>query len=250
MVIFDLKFDYMIKWITAFIGFSYFRFPGAIMGFILGRIIEKSFYKSNFSNQNTFTNSNKSLMQLRLLTLAAIVIKADGKVDPKELEYVRHFFLSHFGKNQSDEIFRIFNSKIKIKNQSIAEITQFFNSISPYETKLQLIHFLFGIANSDGNISESELIKINQISDSLKINIKDYESIKAMFIREENSAYKILEIDPKSSVEEIKKAYRIMVKKYHPDKIKTKDPYLMKGAQEKFIQVQDAYELLKKKHNF
>jgi DnaJ like chaperone protein len=182
--------------------------------------------------------------------LAAIVIKADGKVDPKELEYVRHFFISHFGKNQSDKIFKIFNSKVKIQNRSVEEIALSFNSITGYETRLQLIHFLFGIAMADGNISKLELNKISQIASSFRININDFESIQAMFIKDEDSAYKILEIDPSSSIEEIKKAYRMMVKKYHPDKLQTKDPYLMKGAQEKFIKVQEAYEVLKKKHYF
>ncbi len=99
-------------------------------------------------------------------------------------------------------------------------------------------------------LSKPELIKISQIASNLKINSVDFESIQAMFVKEENSAYKILEIGPKSSIEDIKKAYRIMVKKYHPDKLQTKDPYLLKGAEEKFIQVQNAYETLKNKHKF
>ena len=240
----------MIKWITAFIGFSYFRFPGAILGFIAGQLIENIFYKSNLKGHYKFNYSNKNLMQLKLLALAAIVIKADGKVDSKELEYVRRFFISQFGKSQSDEIFRVFNSEIKSQNQSLDQITDFFNLSYRYETRLQLVHFLFGIALADGSISESELNKIGQIASSLKINSVDFESIQAMFIKEENSAYKILEIDPKSSIDQIKKAYRVMVKKYHPDKLQTKDPYLLKGAEEKFIKVQEAYELLKNKHKF
>ena len=240
----------MIKWISAFIGFSYFRFPGAILGFVIGKLLENVFYKSNFNGQNKFTYSIKNVMQVKLLTLAAIVIKADGKVDSKELEYVRRFFISHYGKHQSDEIFKIFNKEIKNQNQSLEEITRSFSLNSRYETRLQLIHFLFGIAKADGSISKPELIKISQIASNLKINSVDFESIQAMFVKEENSAYKILEIGPKSSIEEIKKAYRIMVKKYHPDKLQTKDPYLLKGAEEKFIQVQNAYETLKNKHKF
>ena len=99
-------------------------------------------YKSNFNGQNKFTYSNKNVMQVKLLTLAAIVIKADGKVDSKELEYVRRFFISHYGKHQSDEIFKIFNKEIKNQNQSLEEITRSFSLNSRYETRLQLIHFL------------------------------------------------------------------------------------------------------------
>ena len=244
------NFTFMIRWVLAFIGFSFFRFSGAILGFIIGQFLEKIFYKSNFSGQNKFRHPDEKVMQVNLLTLAAIIIKADGKVDPKELEYVRHFFISHYGKNQSDEIFRIFNSKIKNKNQPLDEITKSFVQSIRYETRLQLLHFLFGIAKADGNISKKELTKISQISSGFKISKVDFESIQAMFVTEENSAYKILEIDSKSSVNEIKKAYRVMVKKYHPDKLQTKDPYLLKGAEEKFRQVQEAYERLKNKHKF
>ena len=70
-----------------------------------------------------------------------------------------------------------------------------------------------------------------------------------MFIKDEDSAYKILEIDSSSSIEEIKKAYRMMVKKYHPDKLQSKDPALIKGAQEKFQEVQKAYETIQKERN-
>tara|TARA_B110000444_G_scaffold151768_2_gene142001 strand:- start:9543 stop:10283 length:741 start_codon:yes stop_codon:yes gene_type:complete len=241
---------FMIKWVSAFVGFSYFRFPGAILGYIIGQVLERIFNNSGSKYQNKFGSTDGNLMQIKLLTLAAIVVKADGKVDSKELEYVRRFFISHYGKNKSDEIFKIFNSKVKLQNQSLNQITVSFRTNSSYETRLQLIHFLFGIAKADGNISSLELVKISQISSSLNINLADFESIKAMFIKEENSAYKILEIDINSSVEEIKKAYRLMVKKYHPDKLQTKDPYLLKGAEEKFIQVQEAYEILKNKHKF
>ena len=201
----------MIKWISAVIGFSYFRFPGAILGFIVGQLLENIFYKSSFKRHNKFIYSNKKGMEVKLLTLAAIVIKADGKVDPKELEYVRRFFIGHYGKQQSDEIFKIFNSEIKNQNQSLDEITSSFSENSRYETRLQLIHFLFGIAKADGSISKLELIKISQIASSLKINSVDFESIQAMFVKEENSAYKILEIDPNSSIEEIAFIARVRV---------------------------------------
>ena len=81
----------MVKWIAAFIGYSYYRFPGAIIGFFLGQIIEKRFINSRTNN------INQDKIELNLLTLASIVIKADGKVDKNELSYVRNFFITHFG---------------------------------------------------------------------------------------------------------------------------------------------------------
>ena len=43
---------------------------------------------------------------------------------------------------------------------------------------------------------------------------------------------------------EVKKAYRTMVKKYHPDKVITEDEAIKKGAEEKFKEVQKAYETI------
>ena len=80
--------------------------------------------------------------------------------------------------------------------------------------------------------------------------MRDFESIKAMFFKNPDSAYKILEIERTASVSEIKKAYREMVKKYHPDKLQGMDEMYKKGALEKFQKVQEAYEQLQKERGF
>ena len=67
-----------------------------------------------------------------------------------------------------------------------------------------------------------------------------------MFVKSADNAYKILEITPQASDVIVKKAYRDMAKKYHPDKLQSKDPALIKGAQEKFQEVQKAYETIRK----
>ena len=122
--------------------------------------------------------------------------------------------------------------------------SKIFVESSPYETRLQVLYFLFGVAKADGSVSQSELSKIDQIASALGIRISDFESIKAMFFEDSDSAYKILEISPNVSDSEVKKAYREMAKKYHPDKLQSKDPALVKGAQEKFQEVQKAYETI------
>ena len=96
--------------------------------------------------------------------------------------------------------------------------------------------------------AQSELsTRSEQIAVALGIrSSSDMESIKAMFVKATDSAYKILEISSSASDDEVKKAYRTMAKKYHPDKLQSKDPALIKGAQEKFLKVQEAYEAIQK----
>ncbi|VAV85970.1 DnaJ-like protein DjlA, partial [hydrothermal vent metagenome] len=84
----------------------------------------------------------------------------------------------------------------------------------------------------------------------LGISSRDFESIKAMFYSSQDNAYKILEIDKTATDSEIKKAYRTMAKKYHPDKVMHLGKEHQKGAEEKFRQVQGAYEQLQKERGF
>ena len=77
----------------------------------------------------------------------------------------------------------------------------------------------------------------------------DFLSIKNMFIPETDSSYKILEIDPSSSNDEVKKAYRKMAMKYHPDKVSHLGDDFRKTADEKFTKVNEAYDKIKKERN-
>jgi DnaJ like chaperone protein len=82
------------------------------------------------------------------------------------------------------------------------------------------------------------------------VQFKDFESIKAMFFKNPDSAYKILEIENTATDAEVKSAYRTMAKKYHPDKLQHMDEAYQKGAEEKFTKVQEAYEQLQKERGF
>ncbi|MEC8134248.1 MAG: DnaJ domain-containing protein, partial [Bacteroidota bacterium] len=113
-----------------------------------------------------------------------------------------------------------------------------------HASRLQLLHFLFGIAKSDGKIAAVEVSLIEQIAQYLRISKNDYESIKAMFYNSREEAYKILEIEKGASPLAIKKAYRKMAKKFHPDKVQHLGEEHQKGAEEKFRKVQQAYEQL------
>jgi len=220
-----------------------FRFPGAILGFFVGSLIDQ-FSKGKISNFKQSINSDE--FEINLLALASVVIKADGKVKEQELMFVRNYFISQYGQIKSSKIFQIFNEQIKNDVQNIDLLSEVFVDRTRYETRLQILHFLFGVANADGSIAELELNKINQIALSLGIRLLDVESIKAMFIHSSDNSYKILEIESNATDDEVKKAYREMAKKYHPDKLRSKDPAMIKGAHEKFQEVQKAYESIQK----
>lgn len=246
----------MLKWVCAFIGFIFFKgFFGALAGYLIGSLLDLMFMPKR--NQSTFGRSFRNGhdvspgdFELNLLSLASLVIKADGKVSQRELDYVRHYFVQAYGKDRANATFKTFNEVIKKREVSAAKICQFLKPRLRYEVRLQIIHFLFNIAQADGHVSDKEVLKIEEIARSFAIGARDFQSIKAMFFKSADSAYKILEIDKSATDAEIKKAYRTMVKKYHPDKLVNMDEAYQKGAKEKFNKVQQAYEQLQRERGF
>lgn len=240
----------MAKWLLAVVGFMLYGFRGALIGFIIGSIVDSMTGKSSFRLFQEEQEVTPGDFELHLLSLSAIVIKADGNINQKEMDYVRMYFVQAYGKNRANSIFRTFNEVVKNRQLSEARIGEFLAARTKYAARLQIVHFLFSIANADGKVSEAELHKIREIAGYLRLGEKDFASIKAMFLRSTNTAYEILEIEKSASDAEVKKAFRTMAKKYHPDKIQHMDEAYIKGAEDKFRRVQEAYEQIQKERGF
>lgn len=242
------------KWIGAALGWSFGGPIGAILGLALGSLVDgmsNTNGSSVYGEQTTHKpQTQPGDFEVSLLILASIVIKADGKQDQRELDYVRMQFVSMYGKERANHAFRLFNEINKQQNISTRQVCLQIRQMMQHASRLQLIHFLFGIAQADGKVTDDELQQIYTIAGYLGISHSDYESIKAMFYKSTDSAYKILEIDKTATNDEIKKAYRNMAKKYHPDKVVHLGKEHQKGAEEKFKQVQDAYHQLQKERGF
>ena len=237
----------MVKWFGAILGYFLFRLPGALLGFFLGSLVD-GMNKGGGSVFRDFGRAQVSPQdfELHLISLCSIVIKADGSVTQQELDYVRQYFLSTYGKEKANAIFRTFNEVVKKREVSAQRICSYLNQRTRYEVRLQLVHFLFGIAGADGGVSQAEVEKLREIAGYLRLGPRDFESIKAMFFESADTAYTILEIERTATDDEVKKAYRNMAKKYHPDRVNTQDEAIKKGAEEKFKQVQKAYEQIQK----
>jgi len=245
----------MIRWLGAFIGFLLFRWIGAILGYLLGSLLDNTYggsargYTGMFRGQDR-TRVTPADFELNLLSLASLVIRADGQVNQTELDFVRMYFVQAYGKERANATFRVFNEVVKKREISGSRIGGLLRQRMRYEARLQVLHFLFSIANADGVVSNAEAAEIARISGYLGVQQADFESIKAMFFKNPDSAYKILEIAPGATASEIKSAYRRMAKKYHPDKLQHMDEAYRKGAEEKFRKVQEAYEQLQKEKGF
>ena len=222
------------KWVGVSAGWFLAGPIGAIIGYYVG----KSFFNGK--------NDQEKAYEISLLILASLVIKADGKVRQEELNYVKSFFTKTFGEVKSQSYFKIFNTlnKQSFTSQIRGICLQLTQSVN-HASRLQIIHFLFGVASSDREVHQSEINLIKKISGYLNINSYDFQSISSMFLNGDSNAskyYKILEVEEGANLDDIKKSYRKLVMKYHPDKLQGVSEDIIKLANEKFLSIQEAYE--------
>lgn len=238
---------FFLKLILTGLGWSFGGPIGAIIGYGIGSLISSNsprVIRSEVNEQFGNTEAKRDF-NVTLLVLSAAVMKADGTVKKSELDFVKHFFLQNFGQERAENYIKMLR-EILNQEYNIYEVSQQVGHYMDYSSRLQLLHYLFGIANADGVFSPEELSVINTISDYMGITNSDFLSIKAMFIRETDSAYKILGIDPSATDEEVKRAYREMAKKNHPDLVSSLGEEVREAAEKKFQEINAAYETIKK----
>ena len=241
----------MLRWVGAILGFVFFRGFGAIIGFFIGNYLGQSrrieFRTCRSPSQTYRSGPSTQYFTQILLILSAAIMKADGRILKKELTYVKDFFVANFGIAKTQKDMLRLREILKNENLQVSALCQQVSRFMQISARIQLLHYLFGVAKADGHISQSELDLLKDIANYLNINPSEFNSIGAMFKTESiESAYQVLEIDSSASVEEIKKAYRKMARKYHPDLVANLGPEHSKAAEEKFKKVQAAYERISK----
>ena len=187
------------KWIGAAAGWFFAGPIGGIIGYHIG----KNLFNKKVDNQKGF--------EISLLILSSMVIKSDGKVLKSELNYVKQFFTKTFGFQKSNEYFKIFNNLNKQDlNSRLRQVCLQINAHVNHSSRLEIIHFLFGIAASDNEIHSKEIETIKRISNYMNINSYDFESIKSMLLAKKSvdseKWYKILGVNKNATDSEVKES--------------------------------------------
>lgn len=229
------------KWLLGGLGFVLGGPIGALLGFFTGSLLGSSV--TTFSSSRTTAGD----IHVSLLVLIACVMKADGRVLKSEVNYIKPFLLKTYGEEGGKDALKLLKQLLE-KDIEVEEVSQQIAQHVNYSTRLEIIHLLLDLANADGEFVTQEEDIIRKISKEMEVKDKDLESLMAMYhkAKDPNWAYTILGIEPTASDEEVKKAYRHMAMKFHPDKVANAGEEIKQQATEKFRSIQEAYEHIKK----
>jgi DnaJ like chaperone protein len=236
------------KWLGGGLGWALGGPLGAVLGFALGSAFDAATITVSTGKGPQYANPGATHVgdfAVSLLVLSAAVMKSDGRTMKSELDYVKKFLVNQFGEQNAQQQIRMLQEILK-QDIPLQQVCLQIRQYMPHSERLQIIHYLFGISKADGHVHELELKTIQEIAGHLGVNQADFNSLKAMYFRDVDSDYKILELEPSASDEEVKKAYRKMAVKFHPDKVAALGDDVQKAAHEKFRKVQEAYESIKK----
>ena len=228
------------KWLGGGLGWVFGGPIGAILGVALGSVFD-----GMSTGKDAYQGTPRGDFAMSLLVLSAAVMKADQKIVRSELEFVRNFFVHQFGNEEGNRLIRMLQEILK-QDINVQEVSIQVGQYTDYPVKLQLVNYLFGIAAADGLYHPDEVDVISAIAGYMGISSSDFTSIKAMFVKSTGWAYDVLEISSGATDDEVKKAYRDMAKKHHPDKVSHLGEDIKKSATEKFQKVSAAYEEIKK----
>lgn len=262
------------KWLFAGLGWAVGGPIGALLGYFIGKAISpdkqlgsQSWTDSSASShhgpyRNTGTQQD---VNVALMVLIAAVMKADGQVRRSELDYVKRFLLANYGEERGKEMLKVLQQMVE-QDIRVDMVCQQIKVNTDYSTRYHMVDFLYGIGGADGEFHQSELNMLRLIAQYLGISQSDFTSINERHVGHGQSdynyssrsgesrstrttfrkdPYKVLGIDSKASDDEVKKAYRRMAMKYHPDRVAGMSEELQRNAAEQMKEINEAYEVIK-----
>ncbi len=251
------------KWIGGIIGFMAGGPLGALAGYALGSLFdtdENTTYKRYADEPQTggygYAGQRNSFL-FSMLVMASYIIKADGRIMHSEMEFVRRFLRTTFGEAAAREgeqiLLNLFEQSKQMDRQNpfafkntIRDCGMQIAANLSYEERLQLLVFLVEISKSDGNVCPKEIEALKEVATYMGLSTAEVESMLNLGGDSLEEAYKVLEIEPTATNEEVRAAYRRLALKHHPDRVATLGEDIKKAAEEKFQSINNAKEQIYK----
>lgn len=265
----------VLKWLFAGLGWAIGGPIGGILGYYIGKAISSdkqvgAGFSDNAAHRGPYRNTGTQQdINVALMVLIAAVMKADGQVKRTELDYVKRFLLQNYGEVRGKEMLKVLQHLVE-QDIAIDQVCRQIKVNTDYNTRYHMLDFLFGIGGADGEFHQTELNMLTLIAQYLGISQSDYTSIYERHVGRQSSSYsdysgysgksrgsestrydkdpyRVLGIDSSATDDEVKKAYRKMAMKYHPDKVAGMSEEIQRNAAEQMKEINRAYEVIKER---
>ncbi len=234
---------------------------GAIAGAALGHVlVDKGIDAAGLAVDSTqgpqlrHAEQTQASYFISLFSILGKLSKIDGAVTRDEIAVVDGFINKLPMSNREKQFARQVFNEAKNSDYSIEDFALQLYHIAQAQPALLISFFdlLFQIAAADSTLHPAEETALKKVKDIFRIGDKQFEDIKAIYFKDFDKYYKILNCTPESSNEEIKANYKKLVKDFHPDTI------ISKGLPEEFIdfasnrfrEIHESYEKIRRERNF
>ena len=231
------------------IGFTFLGPLGALIGSVVGSRMGRNSVRrknpNNFDHQVAFFAA--------LFACLAKIAKADGQVTKEEINKIEDFITQKFNLDEEQRNFAI-NIFQKAKDDNVsfdAYAKQLASLLKSSPNSLMIFYeLLFELAMADGELHPNEEKLLRKVPKIFGFNEGLYDQLFQKYGLKTQNFYEVLGVSKKMSFDEIRKIYLKKRREFHPDKLISKGlpEELIEKAQEKFIEIQEAYEELEKIH--
>lgn len=219
---------------------------GALIGGAAQHFLSKKIQKK--INQSLPGVDDKGLFVTCLVVVLTKIAMTEGSPTPNQIRLIHKFFVKNLNYAAGD---------LKFINEIVSETQRVNPELEPFVEKykkacqdhylLLLLALAYQIALIAGSVKEETEANIRELAVLLKVSYEDHDRIRRKYSLEAlKTPYMVLGISSSADNVELKKAYRNMLGKYHPDRVVHLGEDHAEEAHLKFLEIQAAYEELTK----
>jgi len=257
-----------VSWWGTLIGGAFGYLIGGPIGALLGASLGSSFSRASqrFDSGETLSFGSGPSRQERaqLAFFAATfgvmgqVAKADGRVSPEEIRLAEQVMdqlgLDAEQRRAARSLFNEGKSSAFPLNDVLDQLRS--ECLRGANVRRMFLEIQFQAAWADGGLHPEERSLLQHIAARLGLSRADYIELERMFGSAVSAssdgpslerAYSILGVSPDTPYDDVKRAYRRLMNRHHPDKLAAKGlpEEMMRAATERTQQIKAAWETVK-----
>ena len=256
---------------------------GLLLGVFFGHSVDKTISDNAQIQGNSWRNFHQNDLTKyyidALFTVMGHVAKSDGRVSEEEIHYARNIMANMgLSKSATHHAIECFNRGKESAFKVGEVITKLREHVPANHVLVQtLLELLLGMAYVDGPITVHQRAVLLQVCEGLGVSQLDFDRLEAItraqrefhggYQRHYNDsayssrghaprhsevmsiteAYEVLEVTASTSDDEVKKAYRRLMSRHHPDKLMAQgvSEEMIKLATSKAQRIKAAYDVVK-----